>query len=105
MKHPLPTESITIVHPRVPNHAPNLLRSVDIITGSPKELLEKGANSPVGTMKQPVNLRSVLFHSANSEAGDGEQFRRRRGTIGGHGFQRLVAEDAEGGNSAALCFG
>ena len=61
-----------IVHPKLPNHAPSFLRSVDIITDSPKELLENEANSPVGTMQQTVNLRAVLFHCADSEAGDGE---------------------------------
>jgi len=61
--------------------------------------------SRAGTVQQAVNLRSILFHCADSEAGDGEQFRRRRGTVGRDGFQRLVAKDAEGRNSAAFGFG
>jgi hypothetical protein len=61
--------------------------------------------SRAGTVQQAVNLRSVLFHCGESEAGDGEQLRRRRGTIGRDGFQRLVAEDAECGNSTAFGFG
>src|ERR1035437_3524320 len=60
--------------------------------------------SAAGAVQQAIDLRAILLHRADPEAGDGEQFRRRGGAPSRHGFQRLVAEDAEGGNSAPFRF-